>query len=516
MDSEDSWQLHAADTIRDGSFINDPKAVEILCKNAPKAIKELSKWGTRFAKDKSGKIIQRFFGAATYRRACFIGDQTGKEILNVLVDQALKRKIRFKSEVYIFSLLTQNGKVNGAIGLEIKTGKMIVFHARVVVLATGGHSRMFSRSSSRFWENNGDGIALAFGCHAKFMDMEMFQYHPTGMVYPPQAEGVLVTESIRGEGGILTNAKGERFMHKYDSERLELSARDVVARAIYLEVERGKGTKHGGVWLDISHKPRRYILKRLPKMYKQFKEYAHIDISKEKMEVAPTAHYSMGGIYVNHATGKSTVPNLFAIGEVTSGMHGGNRLGGNSLAEIIVFGRLTGRSVIQELKKVRYSPLDNNLIEKRGKELKHNLGNKKGVDPITIKKEIQQMMWRNVGVVRNGKHLKLALKELDKFKKVKLDVGNSLSMNEKLIAALDIRNMFPTCEMIIKSALFRKESRGAHYRSDYPRSLERWRKNILCIPMVKGMKIKTKQISKVPKEIALLLNKEKAETHLLE
>ena len=286
MDPKDSWQLHAADTIRDGSYINDTKGVELLCKNAPKAIEELSKWGAKFAREKNGKITQRFFGAATYRRACFVGDVTGKEILNVLVNQSLKRKIRFESEVYIFSLLTSNEKVNGAIGLNIKNGNILVFHAKIVVLAAGGHSRMFSRSSSRFWENNGDGVALAYGCNAKFMDMEMFQYHPTGMVYPPEAEGVLVTEAIRGEGGILTNSKGEHFMKKYDPERMELSARDIVARAIYMEVELGKGTKHGGVWLDISHKPKSYILKRLPKMYKQFKKYAKIDTSKQKMEVA--------------------------------------------------------------------------------------------------------------------------------------------------------------------------------------------------------------------------------------
>ena len=225
MDSKDSWQLHAADTIQDGGLLNDAEAVAILCKNAPKAVQELAKWGTKFHKEKNGKITQRFFGAATYRRACFVGDQTGRAILNTLVDQTLKRKIPFKGEIYIFSLLTNKGEVNGALGLDMRKGKIITFHAKLVVLAAGGHSRMFKRSSSRFWENNGDGIALSYHAGAKMMDMELFQFHPTGMLWPPKADGVLVTESVRGEGGILTNAKGERFMNHYDAKRMELSAR---------------------------------------------------------------------------------------------------------------------------------------------------------------------------------------------------------------------------------------------------------------------------------------------------
>jgi len=230
MDSKDNWRLHAADTIKDGGYINDQIGVKILCKNAPAAIKELKNWGVHFNTEKDGRISQRFFGAARYRRACFVGDHTGKEILNVLVDQTVKRNIRFKSEVYIFSLLNKGTNVNGALGLEIRTGKIIIFHAKVVVIATGGSSRMFKQSSSRFSENNGDGIGLAYGVNAQFMDMEMFQFHPTGMVYPQQAVGILVTEAVRGEGGILTNNKGERFMKQYDPIRMELSARDIITR----------------------------------------------------------------------------------------------------------------------------------------------------------------------------------------------------------------------------------------------------------------------------------------------
>ncbi len=516
MDPKDSWKLHAADTLRDGGMINDVQGVLLLCKHASRAVKELADWGVPFHREKNGRITQRFFGAATYRRACFAGDHTGREILNMLVDQVEKRKISFQSKVYIFSLLQHDGKVNGALGIDVEKGKIIVFHAKMVVLATGGHSRVFARSSSRFWENTGDGIGLAYDAGATFMDMEMFQFHPTGMVYPSEAEGVLVTEAVRGEGGLLVNARGERFMRKYDPARMELSARDIVARAIYQEIAEGRGTEHGGVLLDITHKNKSYILKRLPKMYDQFKKYAGIDISKESMEVAPTAHYSMGGILVNHKTGKTSVPSLFAIGEVTAGIHGANRLGGNSLAEILVFGRLTGQNIAKEVKRIKWSPLDQKHITMKVEELMKLIEQKGGENPIDMKKDIQSMMWRAVGVVRNGKDMGKALHELEKYKTMPLEVSGGLRMNEKLIAALDVRNIIPTCEMILKCALFRKESRGAHYRSDFPRSLEKWRRNILCVTQKKGIALATRKIDLVPKKIQKLLHLKKLRTKLLE
>jgi len=515
MDPEDSWQLHAADTIKDGGFINDPNAVKILCKNAAFAVKELEKWKCPFHKEKNGKITQRFFGAATYRRACFIGDQTGKAILNTLADQVDKRKIRFKSEVYIFSLLVNNGKVNGALGLDIKKGKIVVFHSKIVVLATGGHSRMFKRSSSRFWENNGDGVYLAYKICAEFMDMEMFQFHPTGMLRPTEAEGKLVTESIRGEGGILTNSKGERFMYRYDKERMELSARDIVARAIYMEVRAGRGTKRGGVFLDISNKKKEYILKRLPQMYSQFKKFCNIDISKEKMEVAPTAHYSMGGIHIDHSSGSTGIKNLYAIGEVTSGVHGGNRLGGNSLAEITVFGRHTGQSILKSLKNSEFLELDQNLIDLEIRNLESKLS-PNGKNPVEVKKEIQKMMWLHAGVVRSGKMLKKGLKNLQKYKKMKLKVSGSFKMNEKLISALDVQNMIPICDMIFQCALMRKESRAAHYREDFNKTDPKWKKNIICKSTKKGFKFFTKPVPKIPEEIKKFIHYKKPKSHLLE
>jgi succinate dehydrogenase / fumarate reductase, flavoprotein subunit len=512
MDQKDSWEQHAADTLRDGGEINNPVAVSILCKNAPKAITDLVKWGVNFHRQKNGKLAQRFFGAATYRRACFVGDVTGREILNRLTDQVVKRKIPFKSEVYIFSLLHKDGKVNGALGLNIKTGKLIIFHAKIVVLATGGHSRMFKRSSSRFWENNGDGIKLAYDCGATCMDMEMFQFHPTGMMAPKQAEGVLVTEAVRGEGGKLTNARGERFMKNYDPKRMELSARDIVARAIYMEVKAGRGTKRGGVWLDITHRKKSYIKKRLPRMYKQFHDFLGLDISKKKMEVAPTAHYSMGGLLVDHKTGKTTVQRLYAIGEVTSGVHGGNRLGGNSLAEICVFGKLTGQRISQDVKKINFIDINNNIVQKKKEKLMSILHRTKGMNPIKEKEALQNIMWTYVGVSRNATDLKKAIKRVEQCKKKTLKVGGSLKMNEKLIAALDIQNMIPTCEMIIKSALLRKESRAAHYRTDFTATKKSWRKNILCVPEKKGFNLKTRGIASTPANIKKFLKRAAPDT----
>lgn len=514
MDPKDSWELHAADTIKDGGLINDTDAVITLCKNAPSAVRELAKWGCPFHREKNGKISQRFFGAATYRRACFSGDYTGREILNTLVNQTLKRKIPFKSEVYILNLLKDSsGKVNGALGLDIRKGKFVIFHCKLVVLCAGGHSRMFKRSSSRFWENNGDGIYLAYDLGGKFMDMEMFQFHPTGMLWPMKADGLLVTEAVRGEGGILTNAKGERFMQRYDKERMELSARDVVARAIYQEVHAGRGTRRNGVWLDISHKPASYIRKRLPRMVKQFKDLAGVDITKEKMEVSPTAHYSMGGLFLDHKTGRTSVKGLYAVGEVTAGVQGGNRLGGNSLAEIVVYGRLTGKQMAKDVRGMKFSKLDERrIIDNKNKVLE--LNDNKGKNPIEVKKEIQKMMWENAGVVRSGLKLKKGLRELKKYKKLSFKIGKDLKMNEKLINALDVRNMIPTCEMILLSALERKESRAAHYRKDYLKTNSKYKKNIVIEPGKDGFKLKWKAVKPVPKKIKKLMNTKKSKVLL--
>jgi len=519
MDSADSWQLHVADTIKEGGGLNNPSAVAFLCKHAPQAIEELVKWGTPFHRQKNKALTQRFFGAATYRRACFVGDQTGRAILNTLIDQAIKRKIPMIDEIYIFALLQHKGRVNGALGRDKKSGEIIAFQAKMVVLATGGYASMFKQSSSHAWENNGDGIKLAYDLHAQFMDMEMLQFHPTGMVYPKEAEGTLVTEAVRGEGGILTNAKGERFMKRYDAQWMELAARDIVARANYMEILADRGTPHKGVWLDISHRSREHILDRLPQMHQQFKQYNHIDISKEKMEVAPTAHYSMGGICVKHTTGETTVPHLYAIGEVTAGVHGGNRLGGNSLAEIMVFGKSTGKAIADTIKDISWSPLEISQIKDRENKLQKMISNK-GRDPIIVKRELQNLMWHHASVIREEKTMQEGLQKLQAFKKTVLHTGNTMKMNERLMAALDIINMLPTCEMILLSALHRKESRASHYRSDYPKMDSEWQKNILCTPTKKGIQLTSRKVAPIPLHIQKLMDtrelKFKYDRHLSE
>src|ERR671912_2544621 len=329
MDSQDNWMIHAADTLSEGLFIADYDKVEMLCKSAPDAMTELVKWGARFHREPDGRLTQRFFGAHTYRRTCFYGDWTGKEIIRVLMKEVRLRKIKFVDNVYITKLLKSTdiektegaqgkGKeqeILGAIGIDLKRKKIIIFKAKCIILATGGYTRVYPISSSRIFENYGDGVALAYEAGVDLVDMEMVQFHPTGMVWPKKAVGTLATEAIRGEGGILLNSKGERFMKSYYPQRMELGPRDVVARSIYNEIVEGRGNIHKGVWLDITHLPLKKILDRLPTMYKQFKDIAGVDISKEKMEVGPTAHYSMGGLSVD-INCKTKVEGLFAAGEV--------------------------------------------------------------------------------------------------------------------------------------------------------------------------------------------------------
>ena len=523
MDPEDNWLYHAYDTMKEGVYLANPKAVELLCKNAVHAVNELVKWGARFEKDKkTGKLVQRFFGAQLYRRACFYGDYTGKEIVRVLTEQAKKRRIPYYPNILITGLLKANNAVNGAIGIDLGRGRFLVFHSKCVLLAAGGYSRIYKRSSSRAYENFGDGIRLAYDAGAELQDMEMTQFHPTGMIWPPEAEGILVTEAVRGEGGKLFNARNERFMKNYDATRMELGARDLVARANYTEIIEGRGTEHGGVWLDITQLSKNYILKRLPQMYKQFKEYAKIDINKERMEVAPTSHYSMGGVRVDHATGRTSVENLFCIGENTGGLHGANRLGGNSLAETVVFGRLNGGHIAKYVKKIGWKKLNETQIRKEMKNVKELFGTKGHMDPHELKREIQEIIWEHVGIMRTEEGLETALKEiLD----IKAHVENGMMRvegkkkgNQSLTDALDVKAMVVTSEAVIKSALMRKESRGAHYRKDYQKTNDKkWRVNIIAKKAKYGMKLFTKKPPQIKGELKKILSKEiEAKYHHLE
>jgi succinate dehydrogenase / fumarate reductase flavoprotein subunit len=477
LDPQDTWAIHAADTLKEGRYLGDPRAIEILCREAPRAIEELVEYGVPFAREADGRLSQRYFGAHRHRRTCFVGDYTGLEIIRALVRQVDQRQIPILERVYVSDLLTVAGRVNGALGFRLDDQQPIVVHAGAVLLATGGHIHIYRRSSSRRRENTGDGMALAFGVGATLADMELVQFHPSGMVWPLELEGTLVTEAVRGEGGRLINSQGERFMRHYDPQRMELSTRDRVALANYTEIMAGRGTEHGGVWLDVSHLPAETIQRRLPRMLAQFAEVG-VDITREPMEIAPTAHYSMGGVRVTPASHATDVPGLFAAGEVAAGVHGANRLGGNSLAEILVFGRIAAVHAAQFATNGTVPPLDEAQIERKRARLLalHTLD---GNTQHALLDELQAVVWSGAGVVRSADGLQTALQELAAIKRRAED---SPSGAGNLPAALDLRSMLLTAEATVRSALLRTESRGAHQRADYPDTNPDWQRTILVLP----------------------------------
>jgi len=476
MENEkDSPLVHALDTFLEGQNIGNPNIIERLTNNAKDAINDLVDMGAQFHREPNGKISQRYFGAQTYRRTIFKGDATGHEILRVLSDRVEKLKIPNIDKLYIMKLLVKDNNIYGAIG--IKNNELVLIEASIVVLATGGHSNLYTRSSSRLSENFGEGTALAFREGAVLGDMEMLQFHPTGLVFPEEKAGELVTEAVRGEGGILTNRLGERFMKKYSPERMELSTRDVVARSNYLEIIAGRGTKRGAVYLDISSRPKKYILERLPEMYKMLKKYNNIDISKEKMEIAPTAHYAMGGIRVDEKTNETAINDLYAVGECTVGVHGANRLGGNSLAEVVVFGKLVGRYLAGKKIKAKVMPksLVNDFEAKLDKEI---LKNGK-LDAQKMIFDARNIMWEHAGIVRNEKQLKAGLKKLDQLREkiAKQGLSNAKTKFETLVQKTRLASVLDLGELVIRGAIERKESRGAHFRDDFPKKSNSYLKN---------------------------------------
>jgi succinate dehydrogenase / fumarate reductase flavoprotein subunit len=528
MDPEDNWIIHAADTLREGEFLADFERVEVLCKNAPDTITELVDWGARFHREKDRRLTQRFFGAHTYRRTVFYEDWTGQEIIRVLMEQANQRKIKIIDSIFVTKLLLKSDDANrvrspsplsplsstgpeeqvvkeeeeeikGAFGVDIKNKEFVTFECKSLILATGGYTRVYAVSSSRNFENYGEGIALAYEAGIELVDMEMVQFHPTGMVWPEKALGTLATEAIRGEGGILLNSNGERFMKNYDPERMELGPRDVVARAIYNEIISGRGTEHGGVWLDVTHLRKEVIQERLTTMYEQFQRLDGIDISKEKMEVGPTAHYSMGGVVVDIKC-RTKVKGLFAVGEVISQIHGANRLGGNSLLDTIVFGKIAGGEAAKLAKHVEEG---NTNKTNSSSQLKSNVDTQQGNDdyyyggiffvkePIRFRNKIQELMKQNAGIIRERARLQDGLERIlqlkNEFYSHKLNINlkdfkiDDNDIYENIVLTWQVKSSLVICEAIIRSALMRQESRGAHYRSDFPRlDDERWKVNIYC------------------------------------
>jgi succinate dehydrogenase / fumarate reductase, flavoprotein subunit len=470
VDPQDSWQQHFGDTLREGYFLADPRMVELLAREAPAAVGELADWGAPFARTPDGRLDQRFFGAHRWRRTCYAGDWTGRAILRTLAGKVAELGLTVIDDQYVSQLLVDGGVCFGALAFDLETGERTGFLAGAVVLAAGGHTRIWRRSSSRRDENTGDGMYLALRAGCRLQDMELVQFHPTGMVAPEEAAGTLVTEAVRGEGGQLKNALGERFMARYDPERMELSARDRVALANYTEITQGRGGPNGGVFLDISHLGKDKILEKLPRMYRQFLELQMLDISQQPMEVAPTAHYSMGGVVVDPETHATNVAGLYAAGEVTAGLHGANRLGGNSLAETVVFGRRAGEAAARYSASRDVALRARDVVRAADQELSGLIRHgRQFARP--LQRALRDTMWETCGVVRDQPGLQRGLERVAELRRLagEVDVRPTSEGYADLAHALDLRASLAAAEATLLGALARTESRGAHQRRDHPK-----------------------------------------------
>jgi succinate dehydrogenase / fumarate reductase flavoprotein subunit len=503
VDAADGWKPHFRDTMRGGKFLNNWRMAQLHAQEAPDRVRELEQWGALFDRTDSGAILQRAFGGHTYKRLCHVGDRTGLEMIRTLQDRGVQLGFDVYMECTVTRLLTDGGRIAGAFAYWRENGRFIVFKAKSIVIATGGIGKAWPVTSNS-WEYTGDGMTLAYEAGAELMDMEFVQFHPTGMVWPPGVQGLLVTEAVRGEGGILRNKLGERFMEKYDPKRMELSTRDVVARSIYTEVKEGRGTEHGGAYLDISHKPAEYVKKKLPSMYHQFKELADVDITKGPMEVGPTCHYMMGGIRVDAETAQSTLPGLFAAGEAAAGLHGSNRLGGNSLSDLLVFGRRAGLAAADYAKQVSSPGLVIAQIEEAEKELLAPFSNTGSESPYAVHRDLQTVMQSLVGIFRAEEDLKKAFAELEdlKARAAKASVEGSRLFNPGWHLARELKSMLTVSEAVALSALARTESRGAHSRIDYPNYDPVWEKKHNII-VRKGAEMKRREspVEEMPEDL---------------
>jgi succinate dehydrogenase flavoprotein subunit len=554
----DSWQVHFRDTIRGGKFLNSWRMAELHAKEAPERIWELEAWGALFDRTKEGKISQRNFGGHEYPRLAHVGDRTGLEMIRTLQQKvvALQQEdaiaggdpegtIRVFAETTITRLITGGGRIAGAFGYVRETGNFILFEAPAVILATGGIGKSF-KVTSNSWEYTGDGHALALLAGGTLLNMEFVQFHPTGMVWPPSVKGILVTESVRGDGGVLRNSEGRRFMFDYvpdlfraqyaeteeeadrwyedaDNNRRppELLPRDEVARSINTEVKAGRGTPHGGVFLDIaSRRPAEEILRRLPSMYHQFKELADVDITREQMEVGPTCHYVMGGVEVDPDTGAALVPGLFAVGEVSGGMHGSNRLGGNSLSDLLVFGRRAGDGAagyIDGLAAGERPVPPQDAIDDAVAEALAPLDRTGGENAYEVHSALQQTMNDLVGIIRREEEVKTALTELDKLRAraAQVSVEGGRAYNPGWHLAQDLRNMLLVSEAVALAALERQESRGGHSREDYPEMSSTWRKvNLVCSLNGDRVQLKHQPLTAMRSDLLALFDRDELKKYL--
>ena len=508
VDRSDDWRTHFRDTMRGGKFLNNWRMAQLHAQEAPERVRELEQWGALFDRTADGNILQRAFGGHSFKRLCHVGDRTGLEMIRTLQDRGVHLGIDVYMECAITRLLKDGERVAGAFGYWRENGRFVVFKAKSVVIATGGIGKAW-RITSNSWEYTGDGMALAYEAGAELMDMEFVQFHPTGMVWPPGVQGILVTEAVRGEGGVLTNKDGERFMQRYDPEKMDLSTRDVVARAIYTEAKEGRGTEHGGAYLDISHKPPEYVKKKLPSMYHQFRELADVDITKGPMEVGPTCHYMMGGIRVDAETAQSNVPGLFAAGEAAAGLHGANRLGGNSLSDLLVFGRRAGLAAAAHAKQSGTSNIDDAQVDEATREMLAPFERSNGDSPYDVHRDLQETMQNYVGIFRTEDDLKQGLSEIEKLKDRtrRVRVEGSRLFNPGWHLARDLKSMLTVSEAVTMSALERKESRGAHSRIDFPQYDEKWSKlNNIVSRDGEAMRLSQRPIVQMPADLEEILS----------
>lgn len=504
MDADDSWQQHAADTIKESYYLANPHTVEVVTKGARRGIEDLERYGMPFAREYDGRISLRFFGAHTYRRTAFAGDYTGLEIQRTLINRAAQLDIPILDSVYITRILVHDNVVFGAYGFDLTDGTRYLIHADAVILAAGGHNRIWRRTSSRRDENTGDSWRLAVEAGARLRDPELVQFHPSGIIEPENAAGTLISEAARGEGGILRNGLGERFMQNYDPERLELSTRDRVALAAYTEIKEGRGTPNGGVWLDVSHLPRETIMTRLPRVYQTMLELQMLDITKEPIEIAPTAHYSMGGVWVRSDDHSTDVDGLYAIGEASSGLHGANRLGGNSLIELLVFGRIVGQAAAAYSAALPAQVRSVAAIKEARGEIDALLAASGEENVRALQRAIRNTMTEFAGVVRDEEGLTQGLAELDAIEARMSNIGvhPDVAGFHDLAHAFDLKSAALAARATLAAALERRETRGAHNRSDYPDIDPALQVNLVWSPTTGVVR---EEIPPIPAEIADLI-----------
>ena len=539
VDDRDNWKVHFSDTMRGGQYINNWRMAELHAKEAPARVRELEAWGALFDRTPDGRILQRNFGGHKYPRLAHVGDRTGLEMIRKLQDHAIHLGIDVHMECTVLTLLKDGDRVAGAFGYDRERGRFRLFRAKAIVLATGGIGRAF-RITSNSWEYTGDGQSLAYHAGAALQDMEFVQFHPTGMVWPPSVRGILVTEGVRGEGGVLRNSEGRRFMfddvpENYRAQTAtdpdegwrytqgdksakrppELLTRDHVARCIMREVREGRGSPHGGVYLDIAWIAERlpnaaeHIKKKLPSMYHQFKQLADIDITKEPMEVGPTTHYMMGGIRVDGDTQMSTVPGLFAAGECAAGLHGANRLGGNSLSDLLVFGRRAGEHAAAFARDHGAAAVDEREAASAARRALEPFDRQTGDGPYQIQHALQQTMQDLVGIVRREDDMRRALGKIDELRALaqRVSVDGNREYNPGWHTALDLRNLLTIAEAITRSALERRESRGGHFRDDFPAKDANYSSFNIVIRKAKdgSMELSREPIAPMPEELRAVI-----------